>query len=124
MAFVCRSDRMLIGGELVESLGGEWSTSVNPATPPNLMGLTSFSLRAGLPEFTVGRIELQETLGDGTVRWSLVGEPDSLYLVERATNGFTWRPWLVLTNQTGGATFEDPGADPGDAQFYRARILD
>jgi acyl-CoA reductase-like NAD-dependent aldehyde dehydrogenase len=32
MAFVCRSDRMLIGGELVESLGGEWSTSVNPAT--------------------------------------------------------------------------------------------
>ncbi|MGQ9368315.1 aldehyde dehydrogenase family protein [Azospirillum sp. ST 5-10] len=32
MERVTEAERMLIGGELVESLGGEWSVSVNPAT--------------------------------------------------------------------------------------------
>ncbi|MCL5425986.1 aldehyde dehydrogenase family protein [Halomonas sp. NPDC076908] len=32
MERVCEAERMLIGGELVESVTGEWSTSINPAT--------------------------------------------------------------------------------------------
>ena len=29
---MCNAERMLIGGELVESVGGDWQTSINPAT--------------------------------------------------------------------------------------------
>jgi hypothetical protein len=32
MKRVTEAERMLIGGELVESLGGEWMISVDPAT--------------------------------------------------------------------------------------------
>lgn len=113
-----------LGGKFGKSEIFQVTTSTNPATPPNLTGLKSFSLRAGLPEFTVGRIDFQEQLADGSIRWSLWGAAHSLYLVERATNGLTWKPWLVLTNLTGTASFEDATASPEGAKFYRARILD
>lgn len=32
MERICEAERMLIGGELVESVTGEWTTSINPAT--------------------------------------------------------------------------------------------
>ncbi|BBI63540.1 hypothetical protein HSBAA_48460 [Vreelandella sulfidaeris] len=32
MERICEAERMLIGGELVESVTGEWITSINPAT--------------------------------------------------------------------------------------------
>jgi hypothetical protein len=87
-----------------------------------LYDLTSFSLQAGLPQFVAGRINLASLSPDGTATWTLVGEAGFRYVIEKASTGMIWRPFLVLTNQTGSATFTDP--QPASPSFYRARILE
>lgn len=97
-----------------------------PTMPPRMRGLTSFSLRAGLPAFTVGVIGLVERQPGGVLVWSLRGEAGFRYVVEKTgpADDKIWRPLVVLTNTTGTVTFTD-AVDPGaDAAFYRARILD
>lgn len=99
-------------------------TSMPPAFPSELAGLSSFALQAGLPEFNVGRVSLSERREDGTVVWSLQGQAGFRYVVEKAAGDFVWRPLTVLTNLTGAVTFIDPDPPLGDVRFYRARILD
>lgn len=91
--------------------------------PAPLVGLESFSLHAGLPEFSAGRLDV---LGeqDGKVLWSLHGNAGYLYLIERSGSDFVWRPLIVLTNATGTVTFTDPDPPADDQGFYRARILE
>jgi len=89
--------------------------------PPDLAGLSSFHLQAGLPEFNVGRIEfVGQTAGLGV--WSLQGAAGFQYVVEKSVSDFVWRPLLVLTNTSGTATFSDPVSSTN--VFYRARIID
>jgi hypothetical protein len=99
------------------------TTGILP-NPPPLWGLQSFSLRAGLPEFTVGRIELEERHSDGAVSWMLIGAPGYRYAIERRTEESVWSPWVVLTNITGSVAFTDPSAPTENVNLYRARILD
>lgn len=89
-----------------------------------LAGLASFSLRAGFPAFTTGRIELANSLPDTTLVWQLTGAAGFRYLVERQTDGRNWLPFVVLTNETGTVEFPDQTSPETTMQIYRARILD
>jgi hypothetical protein len=84
----------------------------------------SFSLRYGLPEFTMGKLELNGRLEDGRVEWVLIGESGFRYLVDRTLGAQNWQPLVILTNETGRITFTDPDQQNSSAQFYRARMLD
>lgn len=93
--------------------------------PPNLGGLTSFSLQVGLPLFNVGTIELESRQPGGAIVWALTGEPGFRYLVEKSSSPDPmWRPFVVLTNTTGRVTFPDSADSGSKAIFYRSRILD
>jgi hypothetical protein len=100
------------------SLGGA------EAPPLESRGLKSFSLQAGRSSFAVGNIELTGQLPDGELIWSHTGEPGYRYLIERSLEGFEWRPFRVITNQTSVATFTDSINPGGGVGFYRSRILD
>jgi hypothetical protein len=99
-------------------------TGSGVVVPGFLIGLQSFQIRAGLPQFNVGVIELFERQPNGDILWSLRGEPDSRYLIERATNGFVWSPLMVITNVSGTVIFSDPSGSQAGNVFYHSRILD
>ncbi len=120
--------------EEARALGGRFGRSSifsilaggNELPPAPLIGLTSFNLQAGLPGFTVGRIQFRETLPDGALQWDLTGEPGFRYLIERSSSPGQpeWEPFLTLENVSGTVTF---GVLPNPAAvntLYRARILD
>jgi hypothetical protein len=86
-----------------------------------LAGLTSFSLQAGIPGFTTGRLVAYDRQSDGRVAWLLEGTAGFRYLVERSEDGFNWEPLLILTAENGTARFVDPAA--GVRAFYRSRLL-
>jgi hypothetical protein len=114
-----------LGGKFGRSEVCQVLTTAPPTLPARLPdNLPAFRLEAGLPQFTVGQIALQERREDGTVLWSLRGEADCRYLIERAERDFTWHPLLILTNSTGATTFVDPKPGTASEVFYRARILD
>jgi hypothetical protein len=118
--------------EEARALGGKFGRSEvlqliagnEPGAPQVLVGLQSFSLQAGLPQFTAGRIDPGGIGPTGLLIWSLVGQAGCRYSIERSLGDFVWRPWLVLTNLTGTVTFDDPTPLPVPNAFYRARILD
>jgi hypothetical protein len=112
-----------LGGKFGKSEMLQITTGILP-NPPPLWGLQSFSLRAGLPEFTVGRIQLEERHSDGSVSWLLLGAAGYRYAIERRTEDSVWCPLLVLTNMTGSVPFTDPSAPAENVNLYRARILD
>jgi hypothetical protein len=93
-----------------------------PLVPGCLAGLKSFSLQAGLPQFTVGVIQFTQKLPGNLVVWSLIGQPGYRYLIEQAQDDFVWQPYLVLTNVTGTVTFTN--STSSKRTLYRARILD
>jgi len=98
-----------------------------PLMPPaTLAALQSFSLRAGLPRFSVGVITLVERQPPNTIVWSLQGEPGFRYVVEKSSrnNVSVWRPYTVVTNLTGTVTFIDTASSGSGVVLYRARILD
>ena len=86
--------------------------------------MNSFSLRAGEPLFSTGRLAMGNALPDGTHSIVLTGEPKARYLIEKRQGENTWVPFLTLTNLTGTSTFSDPAQNQQSLQFYRARILD
>lgn len=91
-----------------------------------LDGLKSFSLQAGLPFFEVANIRFLGLQPLRTLVWELEGQPGSIYLIEksRRTVETIWRPFTILTNETGTVTFTDT-AEFGSANvWYRSRILD
>jgi hypothetical protein len=95
------------------------------ALPPGfLVGLQSFNLQAGLPRFTAGSVQFVESLPDGTMLWSVSGEPGYHYLVEKALEDLVWRPFVVLTNVTGTVNFTDSPNGNAALVLYRSRILD
>ena len=120
--------------EEARALGGKFGRSEilqvtvgGGAIPPRrLSSLTSFSLRAGLPAFTVGVIEFVERQPGGTLVWSVRGEAGFRYVVEKsvASGNAIWRPFHVLMNTTGTFTFTDSPGSGDVTAFYRARILD
>ncbi len=95
-----------------------------PIPPANLVGLQSFSLQAGLPQFACGQIFFVERQPGGVVVWSHRGEPGFRYVIERSVHGFEWRPHLVITNVLSTATFTDSTNSGSVVVFYRSRILD
>lgn len=92
--------------------------------PPPPWGLQSFSLQAGLPQFTAGKVGVAERRTDGSTAWSLEGQAGYRYVIEKAAEDFVWRPLMVITNITGAINFTDPAPPATGASFYRARILD
>lgn len=123
--------------ETARALGGKFGRSGllqivagEPHMPPlpfegaPMAGLVSFQLQAGLPSFTTGRLELAERRDDGILVWQLKGAAGFRYLVERQTDGASWLPFQVLTNQTGEVTFTDSSEGDSTTRFYRARMLD
>lgn len=99
-------------------------TAGSVSSPSQLVGLQSFSLKAGLPSFVAGRIGSPELLPGGGVRWSLEGQPGYLYAIEKTTGDFVWRPFLTVTNTVGTVQFTDAEASAANQTLYRARILE
>jgi hypothetical protein len=79
-----------------------------------------------MPQFNVGIIEFLERRPGGVIVWSLKGEPGFRYSFEKSirSEDSTWRPFLVMTNETGSVTFTDSANTASGAVLYRARILD
>ncbi|MBI3413929.1 MAG: immunoglobulin domain-containing protein [Verrucomicrobia bacterium] len=102
------------------------TTGSDQALAQPLVGLTSFSLHAGLPRFNVGSIQLAERHADGAIIWSLQGEPGFRYAVEKSprSDAKVWMPYIVLTNATGTIKFSDYSNSGEETGFYRARLLD
>jgi hypothetical protein len=92
--------------------------------PANLVGLTSFQLQAGLPEFATGLIQFVEQAPPGTLVWSHQGELGYRYLIERSLGGFEWQPFLVVTNTSVTVPFTDTADPSTPTMLYRSRILD
>lgn len=100
------------------------ATAGDPLVPPRgLPGWASFSLQAGLPQFSVGRIEVVRVLPDGGVEWRLSGAAGFRYLLEERFSGGHWRPRQLLSDFTGEATFTTP-PPTNDTTLFRARLLD
>ena len=118
--------------EEARALGGKFGksepltiTAAAPGTrPANLVGLQSFSLRAGMPQFASGKITFLERRPGNIVVWSHRGEIGFRYVIEKSIHGFEWQPYLVITNVTSTATFTDSASSGSSAVFYRSRILD
>lgn len=92
--------------------------------PAPVFPFKSFSLRYGLPEFTMGKLEVSQRLPDGTIEWALSGEPGFRYLVEKRLPPDIWQPLTIVTNDTGRVTFRDSNQQNSSLKFYRSRMLD
>jgi hypothetical protein len=119
-----------LGGKFGESsifqmaLGGASIAGMPPALPPEMAGLQSFTMQAGLPVFDVGTISFVNLLPSGAAVFSLSGQPNSIYLLEQAAQDWVWNPYLVLTNSAAGTVnFTNSVATNSPASFFRARIL-
>jgi hypothetical protein len=123
--------------EEARALGGKFGKSslvdvfVGPYAPyamayGTIFALPSFSLQAGLPYCSTGKINLLQREADGTILWALQGEPGSRYVVEKCipSEDNVWQPLTVLTNQTGTVFFGDAFKQDAKLVFLRARILD
>jgi hypothetical protein len=119
--------------EEARALGGRFGKSgilevilaeEGPMFPPDLVGLQSFNLQAGLPAFTVGEISFVERQPNGEVLWSHRGQPGTRYVIEKSVHGFEWKPYLIITNLTSTVTFSDSADSGSSVVFYRSRILD
>ncbi len=113
-----------LGGRFGKSDLMELAVGGGEMPPTDLIGLRSFSLKAGLPQFAVGEISFVERLPEGVVVWSHRGEPGFRYVIEKSVHGFEWKPYMVITNVTSTANFTDSPSSGSSAVFYRSRILD
>lgn len=94
-------------------------SAIRPKVP-----MFTFSLNAGLPLFSTGKLQVHDRLPGNVIEWKLTGAGGSIYLVEKRNPPADWEPFLVVTNLTGTVIFTDPDPNGGSARFYRARILD
>jgi len=116
--------------EEARALGGLFGRSVvttamagNPLTPPEpITTFPPFSLMAGQPGFTAGRIESLSIESDGSATWKLTGAVGFRYLLERLSNTH-WNPVEVIPNFPGTWTFKTSASSDG-LILYRARVLD
>ncbi|HWX20592.1 MAG TPA: hypothetical protein VN578_11900 [Candidatus Binatia bacterium] len=69
------------------------SITVGGGTQPAqcLTGLRSFSLQAGLPQFTVGIVKFVERQPPDTIVWAVTGQAGFRYLIEKAGKDFIWQ---------------------------------
>lgn len=119
--------------EQARSLGGRFGKSVimqvpaggGGASAQTLQGFQSFNLLGGLPFFEVGQISFVEFQPPNTMVWSLHGQTNSIYLIEKSIGGLgtVWQPFTVLTNISGTALFTDTNSR-ARMVYYRSRILD
>lgn len=58
--------------------------------------------------------------GDGTVRLTLTGQTNLLYVIEASTNLVQWTKIGVRTNLTGSVELTDSAATNYSQRFYRA----
>ena len=86
-----------------------------------LLGLQSFALHNGLPEYRRGRLQLVESQSPGTLIWELLGQPGANYLIERQNDGANWQPLLQIANPSGRVQFSDVVTNA--ASVYRAQVL-
>ena len=82
-------------------------TTTSPSQVNRVLS-TRFSLQRGESYFVVGRIAPGPSLGGGRREFTLEGSQGGRYLVEVRHPPQTWVPFLLITNVTGVATFEDP----------------
>jgi hypothetical protein len=118
--------------EDVRIRGGKYNVSAvySGVIPPELnyipikVPIESFSLRAGTPFLTTGKIEVNARHPGGLIEWKLTGAAGFTYLIEKQTPPHDWAPLLIITNTTGTVLFTDTNAGPASANFYRSRMLD
>ena len=102
---VTEAERMLIGGELVESLGGEWAVSVNPATEEPI-GRVPVGTKADVdrafkaadaawPEWA-GRTPMQRAEVMNRFADALAARADEILRVEVTDTGNTIRPMRMI----------------------------
>jgi hypothetical protein len=101
------------------------TTTGGPSPGPTdgvLLGLESFNVTSGLPEYRRGRLQFVEARLDGTLVWELLGQAGARYLIERQADGTNWAPLQLLENPTDRSQFSDV---PPDASIvlYRAQLL-
>jgi hypothetical protein len=87
-----------------------------------LLGLQSFSVVAGLPEYRRGRIEYLYSNPDGSKVWEMLGQPGAQYLIEWQVDGANWNPLQILPNPTGRARFTNQ-PPVATVVLFRAQLL-
>ncbi|MBA4149081.1 MAG: immunoglobulin domain-containing protein [Verrucomicrobia bacterium] len=114
----------VLGGRFGKSVIVTTQTGGGPTPPGNLDGLQSFSLQAGLPQFSIGIIQFVERLQQNSVLWSHQGQPGYRYVIEKKVHEGDWTPFQIVTNTTSVVTFTDQANSGAQVVFYRSRILD
>ena len=83
----------------------------------------SFSLRAGAPYLSTGKITVNAHRPHQPVEWKLTGAAGFTYVIEKRTPPHDWEPLMIVTNITGTVLFTDTNGGPSSANFYRSRML-
>ncbi len=104
--------------------GGNPGSGLPPLPQAELKQTRGFTLQAGQPFFSTGRISAEPVDAGGVIRWSLTGEPGTTYVVEKRVPPAGWFPVQILRNTTGTVKFQEPGDALVSTVFYRARLLD
>ncbi len=101
-----------------------------PTLPPNLEGLTSFSLVQAAFSLAMARIggppaiRLVSVFPDGTILWRLSGDTWATYTIEYSSDLQEWQTLQTVFTDNGAVEFSDPTASTARLRFYRARLGD
>lgn len=98
------------------------------------MNQTHFSVLAGFVAWMALAVGLKPThlaaeqpalsivpLPDRRVQVTVTGPAPQIHRVDASSNLTVWRPWVLLTNSTGVAAFDDTNAPATPARFFRAQ---
>lgn len=100
---------------------------VGVISPPYIaqnVPMVSFNLRAGIPAFTTGRLEVNARLEGQPIEWMLTGLAGARYLIEQKRPSANWVPLMIVSNSTGTVLFTDTNSSAESVNFYRSRMLD
>lgn len=101
-----------------------------PSLPPNLQGLTSFSLMqigfslAMAPVRVVPILTPSKSGSSGRIIWRLSGDAWSTYAIEYSTDLQNWHLAKSVFTDSGSVEFSDSSAPSEGHRFYRARLND
>jgi hypothetical protein len=56
-------------------------------------------------------------------KFTVVGDPGSVYQIQRSTNHTSWQNAGLITNGTGETQFTDPAATNVPATYYRTMLV-
>jgi hypothetical protein len=112
------------GGAVGRSLPIEVTVGSELTGPTALTNLSDVTIGTIVNGFTPGELRHSGWSAEGKPTFELVAPLGFLYSLEESSNGISWTPVLLLTNQARTVKFSDPRPVLPAATMYRTRIAD